>query len=280
MSQDRLLTLGPNRVLVAGRDGWLIANPNDFYIGAAIIRYGEYHREESDLMAQLLGPGSVVVEGGANIGAHTLALARAVGETGRVIAFEPQPMIYHELCAVAALNGVSQIETRRQGLGREPGRLWVDQVDDPSTPHNAGNHSLKAEGAGPPADIVRLDDVFAEPGAPHRLDLFKLDVEGMESSALAGAEGVIARFQPALYVENDRRELSEALIRQIWSYGYAIWWHLPAMFSPQNFFGVAENAYVGFVSVNMLCLPKTTPHSVDGLMPVEDPTFHPVYGKL
>jgi FkbM family methyltransferase len=280
MSQDRLLSLGPNRVLVAAREGWLIANPNDFYIGAALIRYGEYHREETDLMAQLLGPGSVVVEGGANIGAHSLTFARIVGETGRVMAFEPQPMVFNELCAVAALNGVAQIETRRQGLGHEPGRLWIDKVDDPAAPHNAGNHELKAQGAGASVEIVRLDDVFAEPGAPQRLDLIKLDVEGMESSALAGAESVIARFKPALYVENDRSELSQALIRQIWSYDYALWWHLPPMYSADNFFGVAENAYEGYISANMLGLPKNVAHSVEGLLAVEDAAFHPVFSAL
>jgi FkbM family methyltransferase len=280
MSGARTLQLGPNRVLVAARDGWLIANPNDGFIGAALLRYGEYQREESDLLVQLVRPGAVVVEGGANIGAHTLALARAVGPAGRVMAFEPQPSAYHQVCAVAALNGFGQIEARRQGLGAAAAELRINTVDDPASIHNGGRHALCATGAGAAVDVVRLDDVFAAPGAPHRLDLIKLDIEGMEAAALAGAQDVIARFRPALYVENDRPELSQALIRQIWSYDYQLWWHLPSMFAADNFFGAAENIYEGMVSANMLALPKRGDHNVSGLLMVEDAGFHPVFGQV
>lgn len=280
MSGARTLPLGPNRVLVAARDGWLIANPNDAFIGAALLRYGEYQREESDLLVQLVRPGAVVVEGGANIGAHTLALARAVGPGGRVLAFEPQPGAYQQVCAAAALNGLSQIEARRQGLGASAAQLRIDAVDDPTQIHNGGRHALSATGAGAVVEVVRLDDVFAAPGAPQRLDLIKLDIEGMEAAALAGAQGVIARFRPALYVENDRPDLSQALICQIWSYDYQLWWHLPGMFAADNFFGDAENIYQGLVSANMLALPKPGPHSVSGLLAVEDAGFHPVFGNV
>ncbi|MFZ4069725.1 MAG: FkbM family methyltransferase [Caulobacterales bacterium] len=272
----RVQSLGPNRMLVAGRGGWLVANPNDTYVGAAVCRYGEYNYIESKLLAQLVQPGAVVVEGGANIGAHTLSLARAVGPGGRVIAFEPQPAVFYDLCAVAALNGLTQIDARRQGLGREPGWLQVDGQDDPSRAHNAGGRSLATQGSGPAVPIVRLDDVFAEPGAPQRLDMIKLDVEGMEGEALAGAEGVIARHKPALYVENDRIAHSEALIRQIWELGYKLWWHKPALFAADNYFGVSQNVYGRMISLNMLALPDGVAHRVEGLQPVEDATYNPV----
>jgi hypothetical protein len=145
--------------------------------------------------------------------------------------------------------------------------------------HNAGGRELSESGAGAAVEIVRLDDMFAAPGAPTRLDLIKLDVEGMEGAALAGAAQAIARFRPALYVENDRPNASEALIRQIWSYGYQIWWHLPRLFAPDNFFGVAENIYGKIISANMLALPASAGHSVDGLAPVVDAAFHPVFSR-
>jgi tetratricopeptide (TPR) repeat protein len=104
-----------------------------------------------------------------------------------------------------------------------------------------------------------------------RCDLIKIDVERTEGEAIAGAVRTIRRFRPVLYVENDRQEKSAALIRQLFALDYRLYWHLPPLFNPQNYFGVAENIFAGTVSINMLGIHASSPLSVAGFREITDP---------
>jgi hypothetical protein len=90
----RSLILDANGAVVLGRHGYFLVNRNDFYIGKAIEIYGEYGGLESAFLQCLVKEGDNVIEVGANIGAHTISLARSVGPRGRVFAFEPQRACY------------------------------------------------------------------------------------------------------------------------------------------------------------------------------------------
>ena len=74
--------------------GKIIYNTRDRYIGRSLAAYGEYSQGEAELYKQLLRSGDTVIEVGANMGSLTVPLARFVGEAGRVIAFEPQRLIF------------------------------------------------------------------------------------------------------------------------------------------------------------------------------------------
>ena len=204
--------------LIQGRAGWFLYNRHDVYIGHALERYGEYGQIEA-------GSGDVVIEVGANIGSLTVGLAKAVGSSGRVIALEPQRVVFQTLCANIALNSLT----------------WVDTVH-----------------------------------AAVGLRLIKVDVEGMEQDVLEGASRLLSDLRPMLYVENDRRDQSPALIRTIQSFGYDCYWHLPFLYNPDNWFGASENLYPGTVSVNMLCLPAEMHSNINGLARADDPDFHPL----
>jgi hypothetical protein len=79
----------------------------------------------------------------------------------------------------------------------------------------------------------------------------------MEREVLEGATATLARLRPLLYVENDREEKSAALIGRLFELGYRLYWHLPALFNPQNYAGNGDNVFKGIVSINMLCIPKS-----------------------
>ena len=98
---NRVTDLGGYNKLVSGCDGFFVANENDLYVGRAIIKYGEYSQLEMDLLQQVVAPGNVAVD----VGAHTVGLAKRVGPKGRVLAFEPQPVIFQNLCANLSLIG-------------------------------------------------------------------------------------------------------------------------------------------------------------------------------
>jgi Flp pilus assembly protein TadD len=99
------------------------------YIGRSLERYGEFSEGECDLLRQMVRPGQVVVEAGANIGAHTLVLSQLVGPAGRVYAFEPQRVVFQILCGNLALNGCLNVVCREVALGDQPGQLRVPPID-------------------------------------------------------------------------------------------------------------------------------------------------------
>lgn len=257
--------------LVTGRHGRFLANRNDVYVGRALIRYGEYGEIEWRMLAQICKPGDAVIEIGANIGSHTVALAKAVGPGGRVMAIEPQPFVFQNLCANLALNGLANVDAMNCGMGREEGILSLPAIDY-AREGNFGGVSLGAGTRGIPVPVRRLDDVMRYP----RLRLIKIDVEGMEAAVIEGARATIQRFKPVLYVENDRVDRSQALIELLRGLGYRMWWHMPALYNADNFFKNAADDYPGIVSINMLAIHESAGTTVSRLQPVTDASDHPL----
>jgi FkbM family methyltransferase len=256
---------------IAGRDGFLVYNANDIYGGGGIERYGEESEIEARLLRQLCGPGSVVVEAGAHMGMRTVPLARHVGPDGFVYAYEPQRLIFQVLCANLALNSVPNVDARPAAVGAERG--WVELPDlDYSKRNNFGGVAVRACTGGKRVPLVRLDEDLEL----IRLNLMKIDVEGMELDVLRGADGLIRRFRPALYVENDRLDKSAELIRHLMDLDYRLYWHTPAAFNPANYYGETDNIFPNLVSVNMVGLPRAAEQQVRGLAEVLDSGEHPM----
>jgi FkbM family methyltransferase len=274
MSAARLLETGDFNQLAAGRDGYFLYNRNDQYIGRSIGQYGEFSALEMRLLAQICTPGSIVIEVGANIGAHTVGLARLVGPQGRVLAFEPQRLSFQTLCANVALNSLDNVDCYWAALSSQDGFINVPDLN-PRKEYNFGGVTLLGSKSGRPVMCLTLDQYATLP----KVDLVKIDVEGMEADVLRGGEQLIKRFKPVLYVENDRLEKSEALARLIASFDYRMYWHLPPLFNPDNFFANRENSYPHVVSANMLCLHRDSLIRTTGFEEFVDFSYHPLRGE-
>jgi FkbM family methyltransferase len=264
---------GPYR-LVQARHGLMLANPNDFYIGNALLQYGEYNEIEAELLRQLLVKPGCVVEVGANIGSHTVALARLAATQRRVVhAFEPQPFVFQNLCANLALNGLQNVRAWPMACGESATTLYLSPPDYLQQ-GNFGSVSVRTQADAGTIAVpgVALDD-FHDLG---EVALIKLDVEGFELSALHGAQRLLTRHRPLLYLENDRVEQSPALIEWLWSQNYALWWHIAGLFNPRNYLNNPENIYGNVASFNMLGIPREMALPVTDLTPVTDAHAHPL----
>jgi len=271
MSRARLLETDGFNQLAATKDGYLLYNRNDAYIGHSVQKYGEFSGLEMELFKQLCVAGNVVIEAGANIGAHTVGFARLVGSQGRVLAFEPQRLVFQTLCANVALNSLTNVDCYWAALASQEGFATVPEAD-PNRPGNFGGVSLLGVQKGMSIPCFPLDRFLALP----RVNLIKIDVEGMEADVLRGSEQILRKFKPLLYLENDRQDLSEALIRQIAGFGYRLFWHLAPLFNPNNFYGDREDSYPGIGSINMLCVHRDTGTHIEGLQEIIDPSSHPL----
>ncbi len=272
MAHQPLIDRGHIRLKTC-RHGTMLYLASDVYIGGSLDRYGEFSEEEAALFGQLVQPGWVVVEVGANLGAHTVVLAKTVGPRGFVIAFEPQRVIFQILCANVAINALGNVYTHQAAVGREPGSITVPPLDYTEV-RNYGGLPLGEWTEGESVPLLTIDSLNLP--ACHFL---KIDVEGMEGDVIAGAEETIRRFKPMLYVENDRAEHSAALIGQLQALDYRLFWHTPPLFNPANFFGVAENTFGRAASINMLGFPASKNPKVEGLREVSGPDDRPPFVK-
>src|SRR5207244_4937791 len=140
------------------REGAMIYTGADSYIGRALDKYGEISRDEVLFLAQLTRPGMTVLEVGANIGVFTVALARVVRPGGRVIAFEPQRIMYQMLCGNLAIHAIDNVVAHNSAAGRSTGSIAVPSVDY-TKPGNFGAVSLTGSRQGEIVPLVTIDSL-------------------------------------------------------------------------------------------------------------------------
>jgi len=250
--------------LVKTRHGRFICQDNDMYIGRSLIEYGEYSQAEIDFLLQVARPGETVVEGGANIGTITVPLAQRVGPTGRVIAFEPQRLVFQTLCGNLAVNGIENVHVHHAALGSAPGETTIPFV---SYGRDFNYGSLQIGSAKGEAVPVLTVDSLQLP----RLDLLMADVEGYEEAVLRGGADSIRRHKPCLYLENNQRGKSSSLLSFIFSLGYEAWWHFPPLFSPNNLNGKTDDIFDKRISINIICQHPDRMRPVAGLHKIAGP---------
>jgi FkbM family methyltransferase len=191
-----------------------------------------FERGTKRTLEKLVKPDHVVFDIGANVGAHTLSLARSAGPSGKVYAFEPSDFGFAKLRRNLALNPELEARTvARQILlsasGSDPAeRLiyasWPLQSVDPVHPKHRGRLV--------PADHAIVDtlDDFVDRERISRLDLIKIDVDGSEFPVLKGGQKTIRRFRPILvmeispYIHAERHHSFSDLIELLKVAGYAL----------------------------------------------------------
>ena len=164
-----------------------------------------------------LTPGATVVDVGANMGAHTLEFARAVGPEGKVLACEPTAYVFARLLANLEANPelrprvrADQVMLMAQLEASLPAELVASWPlgTDPERDRTSWGHTYPTTGA----RISTLDHWIADQSVD-RVDLIKLDVEGNECAVLDGALEVLSRHRPVIVCE----VFAQALMSQGWT---------------------------------------------------------------
>jgi FkbM family methyltransferase len=241
------------------RHGLLIYNKFDVYIGRSIDFYGEYSEGEIALFEKLMKPNIIILDIGANIGAFTLFFAKAVEPNGVVYAFEPQRLIFQTLAGNMAINSVSNVYCINKAVGKQNGKIKIAPVNYFDF-NNFGGISIKESESGEEVEIITIDSLNLP--ACH---FIKIDVEGMETDVIKGAQNTITQFRPVMYVENDRKAKSSGLIAFIKSLNYDVYSHCPPLFNPDNFYCEKENIFDNIVSMNNFCIPTELNVTIQGI---------------
>jgi FkbM family methyltransferase len=182
--------------LFNGRRIWLNLCDRHASMGCLI---GEWEPDETTFMREVLRPGQIVVDAGANIGWFSLVAADCVGEKGAVYAFEPQARIFRYLKRTIEENGlddrVHAHECALSNRRERTGMTW-----DPGGANMGRAWLTEASQADPALGLVStapLDEVIPDA----HVDFMKIDTEGAEMLVLAGAAKTLKKCQPILMVE-------------------------------------------------------------------------------
>jgi FkbM family methyltransferase len=142
------------------------------------------------IIRRLLRPGMTAVDVGANVGALTLTCARAVGPTGTVYSFEPEPAFADLLAKAFDLNGVPWVELRRSAASSSNGKasFHVSPIGGHSSLYPLSTDEQRSETL-IEVETCTLDDAL---GAHRKVDLIKMDVEGAELDVLAGMQQLVS----------------------------------------------------------------------------------------
>lgn len=240
------------------RYGTLIYNKNDVRTGRSIELYGEYGERAIIVFDQILAPGHIIIDVGANIGTQTLFFAKKVGPEGAVFAFEPQRLVFQTLCGNMAINSITNVHCWNAAVGASQGEIYVPRVD-----HERTIDLTTVELGGTSGDrvpVVALDSMNLP-----RCNVLRIALHGQEIAVLDGAASLLARHKPMLYVTCQLDPPREAeLLDRITRLGYASYWHGAELFNPHNHAGNVENVFGGQTIRSLLCIDSALDQQLTG----------------
>ncbi len=179
---------------------------NEFVFNKAFrreLQENAHHYGEVTFLESVLRPGMVVVEGGANCGVTAVAIAKAVGNTGHVHAFEPVPEYFDVLETNIARNGIANISTYNLALSDRTGPLMFYK-------HGEGSGITSAQDAEEiQVQAITLPQFLSAYNIP-RVDFMNLDCEGSELLIFRNAQIVLQEQRPPIFCEIHRQYM-EAL---------------------------------------------------------------------
>jgi FkbM family methyltransferase len=180
----------------------------DEQIGFTILTTGVFDPCVSEAIQRLVDPGDLVVDVGANVGYMTSLAAVRAGTDGRVMAFEPHPVVFAMLSDnIARWNesAVAEIQGHQLALSDHEGTAELNAGH--AFHANMGLSSLDSAAeatAGDvlvPVEVKRLDEIIGE----ERVGLLKVDVEGHEPGVLRGSRRLLesARIRDVIFEDHN-----------------------------------------------------------------------------
>jgi FkbM family methyltransferase len=184
---------------VRTKDGFLLRlNPrNEEH--RRIYYYGEHdERYELALLRKIIQPSDVFWDIGANVGYYTCLAASLVGESGRVVAFEPAPTTRKFLEDNIRLNAFSNIAVLPYAVGERNGIAAIHMSDPALGEGTASLNASDDKSFSVDIEVRRLDDLYSSLPPPM---VVKIDVEGVFGQLWRGAREFFSRNAPIVMAE-------------------------------------------------------------------------------
>jgi FkbM family methyltransferase len=175
---------------------------------------GTYELPKQIAFAAAIKPGSVILDVGSHVGFFTLLASVLAGETGRVVALEPNPRNLSYLKRHVQMNDLKNVTIIEAAASDRRGAAWFDF----GVNSTAGSIAQSGEIV---VRTVRLDDLY-ESGIIPRIDILKMDIEGAELSALLASQELVRDSRPIIFLETHGAKQHEGCLELLGSWGYTI----------------------------------------------------------
>lgn len=216
-------------ILAATNHGTIILNRLDsqplktgdgiYGVGAEILERGGFEQKEVDEISALIqarrthfGDGVIVIDCGANIGVHTIEWAKRMSDWGKVIAIEAQERIFYALAGNIALNNCFNARAIHAAAAETCGTMKIS-LPVYTMPANFGGLELRRSEnsefigqilAENEQNLTEIPCISLDSLGLKRIDLIKIDVEGMELAVLAGSCSYLKHQRPIVVVEHTK----------------------------------------------------------------------------
>jgi FkbM family methyltransferase len=169
----------------------LFLHPEPDIVSECIFRFGHWEQTETKFVLERIKPGDRVLDLGANIGYYTALFSRIVGETGSVLAFEPEDENFRLLTRNVTHNGLANVSVMKAVVGAASGIARLHHHTE-----NRGAHMAFPTGSPEFAGAslhprISLDELLRA-GIEH-VDFIKMDTQGSEPLIIAGGSELVAR---------------------------------------------------------------------------------------
>ncbi|NVM04160.1 MAG: FkbM family methyltransferase [Candidatus Helarchaeota archaeon] len=192
----KIRLISKDRIIIKKIDGINYELHLNQLIDSSIYYSGCFEIETTNAIKKILKPGMIALDIGANIGCHTLPMAKIVGSKGKVIAFEPMKWPFKKLKRNIELNNFNNIIIENIALSdkrevkeilfRSSWTLDNTKIEEANEPHKVQLETLD--------EYIKKHDI-------ERVDFIKLDVDGYEYKILRGASGTLKKFKPTIIME-------------------------------------------------------------------------------
>jgi len=178
----------------------------NFYLDSHLSKLifgGDFEKDEITFLKKYLRKGDVFIDVGANIGLFSLIASSVIGETGRVISFEPTSKTFNRFLENIQINHFSNIEAHQVAISNTIGEAKLNIASDGFDAWN----SLGIPSAGKVIEnetvkTYTLDSFFKTKKEIEKISLIKIDVEGWEIPVIEGAVKLCSKLDaPNLIVE-------------------------------------------------------------------------------
>lgn len=184
------------------------AKKGNFIIDVNIFDYNDWKaywslkETERENLYNIAAGCTNIIDVGVNNGWLLMHLAEIVKpKNGVVYGFEPHPVTFKRCKNNISTNNIKNVVVFNLGCGAQPGKATMitamesnsgqNRIESNTSFSTVKNHEIK---------IIKLDEQLNHLA---NIDLIKIDVEGFEKNVLLGAEGILKKFKPVLFIEID-----------------------------------------------------------------------------
>ncbi len=224
-----------------------------------LVEQGDwFERDDMDLFRALIKPDDKVLDLGANVGVYAVSAALRINSKGAVVAVEPSKATFKLLNKSASR--FPNMKAIRAAVSDKAGKASLllgewSELNKLGTEQNQGER----------VQVFSVDDIAERTGI-ERFDIIKMDVEGHEQQALAGAKNIISKNSPIIFYEIKHHSTPDyELIDTFKDLGYDSYLYVSSI---STLFKYSEEMNISGV-LNMIAIRPESLSRLDGLVNIE-----------